>query len=76
MIHLVEVCVCVCVHNNFKLLQISALCLVVTQNVDFKISDEFTCQDHKSRSLATVISYASRVVRLHLRWLYFPVSKH
>ena len=50
---LVAVCVCVSARTlTLKLSQISAFCLVAIRIDCSKISDEFACQGHRSRSVS------------------------
>jgi len=78
--HLVKVCVRICVHMiTWKLLQISAFCLVIEQTGEKSWTTLH--QGHMSASFVrgfkryTTSYHGSRTVRLHLRWLHFLVLK-
>jgi len=44
MMHLIEVCVCVCLHDN--LITVADICFLIGSCVDWrKISDDFACHD-------------------------------
>ena len=49
--HLVEMCVCVCPRDDLKTADI---CFLLGRCVDRKISDEFACQDNRSMSRSFV----------------------